>query len=91
MAHQVKSIEAACAMGDTAMYLGGIANLAIESMLMGKAGEYNKTLNEFPRIKGEGDLFENARLLCTAARHQMAGEWSLAGGCFRNLARYDSC
>lgn len=91
MAHQVKSIEAACAMGDTAMYLGGIANLAIESMLMGKAGEYKKTLNEFPRIKGEGDLFENARLLCTAARHQMAGEWSLAGGCFRNLARYDSC
>lgn len=91
MTHQVKSIEAACATGDTAMYLGGVANLAIESMLMGKVREYRKTLEAFPKIQGKGELYDNARLLCTAARHQMAGEWDRAEDCFRSLARYDSC
>lgn len=73
MTYQIKAINSAIEMADTANYLKGATNLFTEALLKNKIEEYRREVDEFPRLCSSGPLWNYTEKLHRVAKAQLAG------------------
>lgn len=74
MAYQIKAINSAIEVADTSNYLKGATNLFSEALINNKVEDYRKEVDEFPRLRSSGDLWNFTEKLHKIAKAKLAGD-----------------